>query len=493
MPGELQVLFLPFLACLILTGIHVYLGIHVISRKVIFVDIALAQIAALGATVAFLLGYDPRSTGAYLFSLSFAILAALVFAMTRTKRERVPQEAIIGLTYATASAAAILLADIAPHGAEHLHDLLAGSIVWVTPRQIVKTAVLYTFIGLFHFIFRRRFIQISLDPEAAYRSGVNVRLWDFLFYLSFGLVITSSVQIAGVLLVFTYLVAPAVFAVLFFDRLRSRLLTGWIMGSLVSAVGLLFSYDRPSGPTIMVCFAVALSLGGLARALILAPTARRRLALGGATLAVVTALGWLTYEFTGPHLDHGGGEGAGITRPEEDPEHELGEALDDLRAALRDTHENVRLSAVYRLSKSGDPRILPDLVKALQDPSAMVREAAAAALSNIGDPAGLPALKRALRREDEDEWTRVKIAGAVAGMGDPAGLEALASIAAEGQAKMARLEALRALSGYAGTDGQELTDPDTAQGKARLAELREWIGKDGSDLSWDPDTRTFRR
>jgi zinc/manganese transport system permease protein len=199
LPEQIQVLFLPFLACLTLTGIHVYLGIHVISRKVIFVDIALAQIAALGATVAFLLGYDPRSGGAYLFSLGFAVLAALIFSLTRTERDRVPQEAIIGLTYATATAAAILLADIAPHGSEHLRDLLAGSIVWVTPEQIIKLAILYSVIGIFHFVFRKRFLQISVRPQEAYAQGVRVRLWDFFFYLSFAVVITSAVQIAGVL------------------------------------------------------------------------------------------------------------------------------------------------------------------------------------------------------------------------------------------------------------------------------------------------------
>ena len=260
MAQQLQVLFLPFLACLILTGVHVYLGIHVISRKVIFVDIALAQIAALGATVAFLLGYDPRSEGAYYVSLAFAVLAAVIFALTRTQREHVPQEAVIGLTYATASAAAILLADISPHGAEHLHDLLAGSIVWVTPAQIVKTAILYALIGAFHFAYRRRFLLISMNPDEAYAQGIHVRFWDFLFYLSFGVVITSSVQIAGVLLVFCYLVAPSVFAVMFFEDLRRRLLTGWTMAALVSAIGLYLSYDRPSGPTIMVCFAEKPSL-----------------------------------------------------------------------------------------------------------------------------------------------------------------------------------------------------------------------------------------
>ena len=260
MPQEIEVLALPFLACLILTGIHAYLGIHVLSRKVIFVDIALAQIAALGATLAFLLGYDPRSEGAYYFSLAFAVLAAAVFALTRTRVERVPQEAIIGLTYAVAAATAILLADISPHGAEHLKDLLAGSIVWVTPHQIAKTGILYALIGAFHFVYRKKFLLISLDPEEAYRRGLHVRFWDFLFYLSFGVVITSSVQIAGVLLVFCYLIVPSVGAMLFADRIGPRLAIGWTMGTLVSALGVFFSVkmDTPTGATIVCTFGAVL-------------------------------------------------------------------------------------------------------------------------------------------------------------------------------------------------------------------------------------------
>ncbi len=493
MPSEIQVLFLPFLACLILTGIHVYLGIHVISRKVIFVDIALAQIAALGATVAFLLGYDPRSNGAYLFSLSFAILAAVVFALTRTKHERVPQEAIIGLTYATASAAAILLADISPHGSEHLHDLLAGSIVWVTPEQIAKTAVLYAIIGAFHFVYRRRFLLISLQPEEAYARGIRVRLWDFLFYLSFGVVITSSVQIAGVLLVFTYLVAPAVFAVLFFEGLRARLVTGWIMGTIVSAIGLLFSYDRPSGPTIMVCFAVALSLGGLMRAVIAAPTRGRRLAVAGSGAAVILGLVALVPAFMRPHLGHGG---EGVTHeevPGEAPEHPVGGEVEDLRRALRDTHESVRIEAIRRLAASGDPRILPDVVRGLLDLSVAVREAAAAALAAIGDPAALPALEHALHREDEDEWTRLRVAVAVARLGEAAGLPVLLEIAAGGDARLARLEALRSLCDLAGIPPPASEDPDEPEAAAILDRLRDWLEDGGAPPRWDSRARVYRR
>jgi len=383
---QIEVLFLPFLACLILTGIHVYLGIHVISRKVIFVDIALAQIAALGAATAFLIGYSPGSAEAYFMSLAFAIAAAVIFALTRTRHERVPQEAVIGLTYATAAAAAILLADISPHGAEHLHDLLAGSIVWVTPSQIAKTAVLYAVIGLFHFVYRKRFLLISLHPQEAYAQGINVRFWDFLFYLSFGVVITSSVQIAGVLLVFCYLVAPSVFAVMFFDDLRRRLITGWVMATLVSAGGLLFSYDRPSGPTIIVFFAVTLLLGALIKATFAAPSRRRALGIA-VTVVAVTLAGWLVFLFrpapplhAGEHSHVASSSAAGAAA------HPVGDDIDDLRAALRDAHESVRAEAVARLAASGDPRIVPDLVDALHDQGVSVREAAATALGGSDSP-----------------------------------------------------------------------------------------------------------
>ena len=493
MSQQIQVLFLPFLACLILTSIHVYLGIHVISRKVIFVDIALAQIAAVGATVAFLLGYDPKSEGAYFFSLGFAILAAAIFAMTRTKQERVPQEAVIGLTYATASAAAILLADISPHGAEHLHDLLAGSIVWVTPPQIIKTAILYLVIGAFHFVFRDRFLLISLRPEEAYARGINVRLWDFVFYLSFGVVITSAVQIAGVLLVFCYLVAPAVFAVTFFEDLRRRLLTGWAMASIVSAVGLFFSYDRPSGPAIIVCFAAALAIGATAKAIAGTPRRSRALAVAAGAVALTAALGWSLYLFRPGDHGHAGEDTHAPGLAGGAPEHAVGESVAELRLSLRDTHENVRASAVARLVESADPRIVPDLVDALQDQSPAVREAAAAGIARLGDRSALPPLKQSLKNLDEDEWVRLRIAQAVAALGDSDGIPPLLHLAKAAEAKVTRLEALSTLARLAGFPDPPPSDPDSTEGSALLQKTERWWARDGAGLRWDAGSRTFRR
>jgi zinc/manganese transport system permease protein len=256
----LPFLLWPFMASLILTGIHAYLGVHVVERGVIFVDLALAQIAALGATVAILIGMDPHGTGAYWLSLAFTFVGAAIFAFARTRRGHIPQEAFIGIAYAVASAAAILAMSKATGETEHLKDMLVGNILAVSKHDVLKTAVLYGVIGVFHYIFRRRFLLISTDPEQAEAKGMSIRFWDFLFYASFGFVVTSSVAIAGVLLVFCYLIVPSVGAMLFADRVGRRLAIGWTMGTLVSALGVYFSVllDLPTGAAIVCTFGAVL-------------------------------------------------------------------------------------------------------------------------------------------------------------------------------------------------------------------------------------------
>jgi len=275
----LPFLFWPFVASLILTGIHAYLGVHVVERGVIFVDLALAQIAALGATIAILLGMDPHGRGAYFLSLGFTFLGAGIFSLARTRRGHIPQEAFIGIAYAVASATAILAMSKATGETEHLKDMLVGNILAVSRAEVAKTALLYGAIGLFHYIFRKKFLLISTNPVQAEASGMSIRLWDFLFYASFGFVVTSSVAIAGVLLVFCYLIVPSVGAMLFADKIGRRLAIGWTMGTLVSALGIYFSVllDLPTGATIVCTFGVVLILmffihliffhGGRARAL----------------------------------------------------------------------------------------------------------------------------------------------------------------------------------------------------------------------------------
>jgi zinc/manganese transport system permease protein len=260
--GMFAFLLAPFVASLILTGIHAYLGVHVVERGVIFVDLSLAQIAALGTTIAALYGVEPHSTTAYVVSLVFTFLGAAVFSTIRGRRARIPQEAIIGICYAVASAAAILAMSKSVSETEHLKEMLVGNILTVSWFEVGKTAALYGAIGLFHYIFRRKFLMISMDPEAAEAQGISIRFWDFLFYASFGFVVTSSVAIAGVLLVFCYLIVPSVGAMLYSDRVGTRLAIGWTMGTLVSALGVYLSLkiDLPTGATIVCTFALVLIL-----------------------------------------------------------------------------------------------------------------------------------------------------------------------------------------------------------------------------------------
>ncbi len=266
----LEFLAAPFVASLILTGIHAYLGVHVVERGVIFVDLSLAQIAALGATISLLMpfsGGDPHAPSVYWVSLAFTFIGAAIFSTIRVRRARIPQEAIIGISYAVASAAAILAMSKATSESEHLKDMLVGNILAVSWHEVIKTAILYGCIGLFHYIFRRPFLEISMNHNGAEATGRRVRLWDFLFYASFGFVVTSSVAIAGVLLVFCYLIVPSVAAMLYADSIGRRLAIGWTMGTVVSALGVYLSLvmDLPTGATIVCTFGLVLILMALAR------------------------------------------------------------------------------------------------------------------------------------------------------------------------------------------------------------------------------------
>jgi zinc/manganese transport system permease protein len=261
----LAFLAVPFVAGLILTGIHAYLGLHVVERGVIFVDLSLAQIAALGTTMAYLAGHDLHDPVTYFWSLGFTIGGAAIFALTRAPHHahtRIPQEAIIGIVYAVSAAAAILAMSKAPEGTEHLKDMLVGNILTVSWAVVIKTALVYAAVGVFHWFFRSKFLAISMG-----RDIPNVRWWDFLFYTSFGLVVTSSVAIAGVLLVFSYLIVPSVAAMLYARTVGARLAFGWITGAIVSAAGVLFSfyYDLPTGATIVCTFGAALALLSVVR------------------------------------------------------------------------------------------------------------------------------------------------------------------------------------------------------------------------------------
>jgi len=257
----------PFVACMVLVAMLSYLGLHVIAREVIFVDLSLAQMAALGGLTALLVHVAPDSGTAYLFALLATALGAFVFALTRTSgaKGRVPQEAFIGIVYVVASAAAILVANKVPGGGEAIEKTLTGSILWVTWPTIAKLAVAYAALGVFHYMLRHKFLTISFHPEEAERAGWKIRWWDFWFYLSFGVVITLAVPVAGVLMVFSFLVVPAVVAFLFTRDMRRLAYIAWASGALASILGLWLSLagDLPTGPLIVCMYGVVL-LGAIA-------------------------------------------------------------------------------------------------------------------------------------------------------------------------------------------------------------------------------------
>ncbi len=256
----LKLMALPFLACVILTGMHVYLGLHVIERGIIFVDLALAQFAALGAAAGLFCGIELDTNANYLISVAFTLIGAGVFALTRLRKPIVPHESLIGIAYVVAAAGAILLLSKGPGGAEELQDLMVGHLLFVNAHEVGKLAVLYSLIGVAHWFMRKPLLSISSNPEQAFKDGRNVRMWDFLFYASFGFVVTSSVAVAGVLLVFSFLIVPSVCAVFLATRIGPRLATGWICGILTSGAGISASYfyDLPTGATVVVAFGVAL-------------------------------------------------------------------------------------------------------------------------------------------------------------------------------------------------------------------------------------------
>ena len=258
----LELMLPALIAALLLLSLHAYLGIHIIARGVIFVDLAIAQMAALGWTVAVLAGFEAGSPGAYLIGLLTTLLAAGLFSVTRMRNRYITQEAIIGIVFVVASAATILLTSQAPRGAEHVEELLTGALLWVTWPEIVRIGLVYAVLGVLHWLLRRRFLTISLQPDLARSAGWSIAGWDLLFYALFGIMVTLSVQVAGVLLVFSFLVIPAVIAFLFTGRPSRLLLIAWLSGSAAVALGLLVSYvgDLPTGPTVVCAFAALLLL-----------------------------------------------------------------------------------------------------------------------------------------------------------------------------------------------------------------------------------------
>ncbi len=486
-------MYWPLAACLVLTGIHVYLGVHVIARKVIFVDLALAQIAALGTVIGVLLGYEVGRdiTQLYLYSLAFTIFGAFIFAATKMKGEKVPHEAIIGIVYAVTFAATILVLSKSPLGPQELDHIIKGELLWVQAPTVIKTAVIYACVGLFHFIFRKKFMAISFDPAGAYQSGMKVRLWDFLFYMSFGFVITSSVAIAGVFLVFSYLVIPSVGAMLISDKLSRRLIAGWIGGSVISLVGVKLSWDTglPTSPLIVVLFAGALICSGIYRYLV--SSERKIIAarnLAASFVIVLIFIGGLVLfrKSAEDPLTHA------LHRLESPIGTERQTALEDLQSyprnqdrwfqpvmeKLNDPDAGVRKTAIDLLAGTGNEAAAEHILSLLNDPSDEVRQSALKAAGAIGGQKAASILVDHAKTEDDPEF-QVNLLGTALSLGDRDAIPPLLVIA--GGNSIFAQDAMDSLASH--VDGPIKT--------MKPAEIRGWWEMHKVKMNWDPAQRIF--
>lgn len=464
---ELKWMLVPFLACLVLSINHVYLGIHVIERKVIFVDLALAQIAALGATYATTLGYDPATDGfaISLFSLAFTFVGAGAFAIARMRKEKVPQEAFIGIIFAAASAGAILILSKSATGGEELKHMLVGDVLLVSLKSVVEMALLYGSIGVFHIIFRKKFLTISMDPEVARASGINIHLWDLLFYMSFGVVITKSVAIVGVLLVFSYLVVPAVIAQMWSSTVKGRLLFGWLVAVLASTAGIVWSFysDYPTGPAVVVMLALFLVISSISYYFKNAPSKMR-------ALGTVTAIVLFTVLFF---------NGLSYFKKPVPKEARLA-PIDLLLNELKDEEEAHQLDAISHLGDMHDPRIVPALTKVLQETkSEQVVETVTEALSKQRDPRAIPAL-RAAAKNHYDDFLKLTIAQAQLSVGDKEGFATLISILKSDEAGFARQQAIELLEKQTGRKFKYDPQKSVAENKDALKRIEDWWMKEGS-------------
>jgi len=265
-----SVMFWPIVACVLLPWLLVYLGLHVVTRGIIFIDIAMAQMASLGICVAVLLHLNLEGSATFAIALGFTLVGGAVFSVTGKRSSQIPQEAVIGIAYVFAAAAAVLLLSRAAEGDEEIKNMLVGNILLVSPIDVWKCFALFVAVGIVHAVFRRSFLLVSFDRDRAYREGLQVRWWDFFFYALFGLVVTSFVRIAGVLLVFSYLIVPAVCGINLAHRIGHRLLIGWMIALIGGVAGLFFSYwvDLPSGAAIVCTFGgllILVSIGAVVR------------------------------------------------------------------------------------------------------------------------------------------------------------------------------------------------------------------------------------
>jgi hypothetical protein len=373
----------------------------------------------------------------------------------------VPQEAFIGIIYAAASAAAILILSKSATGGEELKHMLVGDLLLVSFRSVMSMALLYGSIGVFHVIFRRRFLAISLNPEAAEASGMNIRLWDILFYMSFGVVIVKSVAIVGVLLVFSYLVVPAVIAEMWETTVRGKLLLGWLMAILASSAGIVWSFyfDYPTGPAVVVMLSLFLVVSSIAYYVYNAP------AKGRATASVAVLLSCAIIFFSGLSLFKKGEPGT------------LASKLTPIDVLLNETkkeEESAQLDAVTHLGDMHDPRIVPALTALLfRTTSEQVVEVIAEALGKQRDPRAIPSLRHAAQQK-YDDFLKYSIARSQLALDDSQGFETLIAILKDDEGGFARHQANELLETKAGRKFGYHPDQSVATNRAALEKIEAW-------------------
>ena len=478
---EVKWMLVPFLACLVLSGMLIYLGLHVIARKVIFVDLALAQIAALGATYALTLGYDPNedTLTVSLFSLAFTFVGAGAFAIARMRKEKVPQEAFIGIIYAVASAGAIFVLSKSATGGEELKHMLVGDILLVSLPTVIQMAILYVGIGIFHLIFRSKFLAISLDPEKAEAAGTNIRFWDLIFYMSFGVVIVKSVAIVGVLLVFSYLVVPAVIAQMFSETIIGRLLAGWLVAIAASMLGIIWSFyaDYPTGPAVVVMLGISLILSSLVYYLRNAPSKGR---------AVANVAGLLLFSFiffSGLSV---------FRKPTPAAVLQKAASIDHLLDELKEGEAVHQLDALAHLKKMHDPKITPAVADLLaRNPSEQIVESAVELLKEQKDPRAVPALRQTAQG-NHDSFLKLSIAEAQLALGDPEGFSTLMTVLKSDDAGLARQQANALLEKQSGKQFGYQPDKDVKQNFPALSRIAAWLNGEAKTLHWDTASRRFQ-
>jgi zinc/manganese transport system permease protein len=444
MPEAFSHMWWPLLACFVLVGIHAYLGIHVIARKVIFVDLALAQIAALGAVYGVFIGLsfanDPWMIKG--ISTAFTLLGALLFSFTRTPDEKLPHEAIIGIIYAVALSTTLLLTANLVHGPDEVQQMLAGNILWVTPSEVIYTAVLYALVGVIHIIFRRQFFALSKQIDT--NKSLNVKLWDFLFYATFGVVVTSSVGIGGVLLVFGYLVIPSVIGIMLAESTIFRLLIGWGSGLLMSLIGVIISYflDLPSGPTIVVLLGLLLLFIVVGQE-IHHPSTRNK---GMAHVGLLSIIMLLIVVFAQFYQK---------SRAQNLDEHEHHLTNDDfditekarIKAKLLSNNADAIADALLLIKEHQLADLLGEVTPLLSFPDDKVRIAAIQLIKNLGDERHFLPLKNAAEVE-RDDFIKIEIAEAELALGKKEGLLLLHEIATKSDSLLAKDDAIIRLREY---------------------------------------------